>query len=278
MINHTLLDLVDGYMLRRDIPDATASQYRWAIHTIGRHAGEPLSTRTISDDQVNRALLSLQRAGRSPHYLRSVKAAVVAVWRDAADSGYCQPPGRIRTIRTTPPCGVVWTHDQVQQLVAAARMLQGEFRHLPLARAWYWETLIRAAWDSGLRRRDLHRFRRCDLSDDFIWRQQKTKRPVRVRLRASTLARIDAWGRGRLAVLWPLFGTGTAWDAAWRQLVGLAKIPYGPFKTIRKSAGTAAEAQQPGAGHLLLGNTRGVFERHYLDASQVKPPQPPEIK
>lgn len=278
MINHTLLDWVERYMLARGITDDTAAQYRRAIHTVGRHAGEPLFTRTISDKQVNQALAQMARQGRSPHYLRSVRAAVVAVWRDAAEAGHCSPPGRIRTIRTTPPCGIVWTHGQVQQLVAAAKTLPGEFRHVPLARAWYWETLIRTAWDSGLRRRDLHRFRREDVGPDFIWKQHKTQRPVRVRLRASTLARIDAWGRDPHVILWPLPGTGPAWDSAWRQLVDMATIPYGPFKTIRKSAGTAAEAQQPGAGHLLLGNTRTVFERHYVDLAQVVPPQPPEIE
>jgi hypothetical protein len=56
-----------------------------------------------------------------------------------------------------------------------------------------------------------------------------------------------------------------------------AGLPHGPFKTLRKSTGTAVEVLKPGTGQFLLGDTRKEFERHYQDAMQVEVPQPPEL-
>jgi integrase len=278
VITHTSLrDWVDQYELSHEISESTAAHYRQSIHNAERFAGQPLTSATISDLVVNGALAAILKAGRSPEYARSVKSGVMAVWRDMADAGLVDYPRKIRPIRSRPKMPEVWTCEQIRTLLAAAGQISGRFRTVPLARADYWQTLIPMAWDSGLRRRDLHRMRRCDISEDFIWKQHKTRKLVRVRLRPSTLARIDAWGRPADAVLWPLWGSPPSWDAAWSKLVAAAAIPYGPFKRIRKSTGTAAEIIQPGAGHLVLGNTRAVFERNYLDSVRVVPPQPPEL-
>jgi len=141
----------------------------------------------------------------------------------------------------------------------------------------YWEGLIRCAWDSGLRRKDLHRLTRADCKPDFQWTQHKTRKLVRVRLRPSTLDSIARLDRPDGAFLWPLWGVGPSWDQAWWKLVEAAGVPYGAFKTLRKSAGTASEKIQPGSGQYLLGNTRREFERHYVDPMQIECPQPPEL-
>ena len=74
-----------------------------------------------------------------------------------------------------------------------------------------------------------------------------------------------------------MWGTDNAFQADWHRIVRLAAVLYGPFKKIRKSAGTAAEIACPGAGHYLLGNTRAVFEQTYLDPMRIETPQPPEL-
>lgn len=43
----------------------------------------------------------------------------------------------------------------------------------------------------------------------------------------------------------------------------------GSIGKLRHSSGTAAEIIHPGHGHEHLGNTRDVFERHYLDLQKV---------
>ncbi len=273
----TLLDWVDQYELSHDLTDETVAYYRRAIRTLENWIGEPLTTASISDGLVNGALQKLIQSGRSPHYARSLKTAVLATWRDWADAGHVEYPRRIRPIRSGPPAIKIWTPEEMSRLLAAARQLPGEFRSLRLNRAKYFETMILTVWDCALRRRDLHRLRRNEVGPDWIDHQNKTKKPIRVRLRPGTLAAIEAWGRGPDAVLWPLWGSDEVFRATFNRIVRDAGIPPAPWKTIRKSAGTAAEAICPGSGHLLLGNTRRVFERHYLQAGIVAGPQPPEL-
>jgi len=275
--DRSLLGWVDSYELSHDVTTETAALYRRAIGIVGRWAGADLTAGTISDDLVNRALVALIHGGRSPHYARSLKTAVAAVWRDMADAGLCAPPRRLRKIRTYPPQFTVWGPEEMRQLLDAATALPGRFRTLPLDRGSYFATMIRAAWDTALRRRDLHRLRRQDVSADWVDRQHKTGKPIRARLRDSTLQAIDALGRSPDDLLWPLWGSDEVFRATWNRIVRDAGLPHSPWKTLRKSAGTAAEIIQPGAGHLLLGNTRRVFERHYLAAGVVAPPQPPEL-
>lgn len=282
MIAHTrpitLAGWVDQYELRHEITPDTTAYYRRSIRALEHWAGEPMTVETIRDDLVNGAILKMIRAGRSPHYARSLKAGVLAVWRDWADAGVVDYPRRIRPIRSGPLDVRIWTPEEVRQILSAARRLPGEFRNLRLNRAKYFETLILTCWDTALRRRDLHRLRRNEVGPDWVDRQNKTRKPIRARLRPSTLVAIDAWGRGPEALLWPLWGSDEAFRATWDRIVldsGVAEP--GPFKKLRKSAGTAAEAVCPGAGHLLLGNTRKVFERHYLAIAVVAGPQPPAL-
>ncbi len=275
--SQSLLDWVDSYELSHAITDETAAGYRRSIRNLQRWSGAELTAETLRDDLVNRALMALLRAGRSPHYARSLKSGVLAVWRDMADAGLCEHPRRIRPIRSGAPKILVWSPEQMQQLLEAAQRLPGEFRTLKLSRSRYFDTMMRTAWDTALRRRDLHRLRHDEIGPDWVDKQNKTRKPVRARLRASTLAKIEEWGRGPEAVLWPLWGCDECFRATWDKIVAMAGLPHAPWKTIRKSAGTAGEAVQPGAGHLLLGNTRRVFERHYLQAGIVAGPQPPEL-
>jgi len=275
----TLADWVDQYDLSHDLAEDTIANYRRAIRRLEKWIGYPLTTETLTDAAVNAGLQRLLKAGRSPHYARSLKSSILALWRDWADAGQVDYPRRIRPIRSGAIDVRIWTPEEVGQILAAARRIPGEFRNLRLNRAAYFSTMILACWDTALRRRDLHRLRRNEVGPDWVDQQNKTRKPIRARLRPRTLAAIDAWGRGPEAVLWPLWGSDEAFRATWDRIVrdsGVAEP--GPWKKLRKSAGTAAEAICPGAGHILLGNTRRVFERHYLAAGIVAGPQPPELE
>ena len=271
-------DWVDEYALTHQVEDVTIDQYRAAIRVVENWASETMTTATISDRLLNGALSAMEQAGRSSAYVRSTKSAVMAVWRDAAEFGLCEPPKKIRRVRCQVRRTEVWSPDEVGRLMVAAKSLSGRFRTQPLLRAEYFESLIRIAWDSGLRRKDLHRLTRLDIKQDFVWTQNKTRKPVRVRLRQATLDLVEHWGRNNRDALWPMWGTDNAFRATWSKLVRVAGIPHGPFKKIRKSAGTAAEMASPGAGHYLLGNTRAVFETSYLDPMRIETPQPPELR
>lgn len=273
-----LSDWVAEYTLSHQVSEETARMYERSIRIAGNWAGDRLPLAGMCDRRLNSALVAMQEAGRSTDYIRSIKSGVLCVWRDAADAGQCDPPRKIRRLRALVKPPAIWSAEEISKLVIAADTLQGEFRTLPLSRSRWWHTLICAAWDSGLRRRDLHRLTREDCKSEFVWKQNKTQKPVKVRLRQATLAAIDAWGRTDDVPLWPLWGTDNAFLYDWHRIVAGAGIPYGPFKRIRKSAGTAAEQVTPGAGHYMLGNTRAVFERSYLDPMRIETPQPPKLE
>lgn len=273
-----LYDHVDSYELSHPIRDESAAFYRRCITTIEKWAGCELTVETISDAAVNRGLLAMERQALSPSYLRGIRAGVLAVWRDAAAEGLCGPPRRIRSVRILPRRPDVWTPDEMKLLVEAGRETPGRFRTLMYQRGPYWESLIRTAWDTGLRRRDLQRLRKSDCRPVFNWIQHKTRKPVRLRLRKSTREAIARLERADGAPLWPLWGHPNCFIQSFASVVARADISPGPFKKIRKSAGTAAETLCPGTGHYLLGNTRREFERHYMDALQFPTPQPPELE
>ena len=54
----------------------------------------------------------------------------------------------------------------------------------------------------------------------------------------------------------------------------------GSFKKLRKSSGTRAEQLEPGRGHIHLGNSRKVFEQHYLgnDPAKIQPIRLPSLE
>jgi len=272
-----LADWLPEYSLRHDVTAETVAFYKRAIDYLERFSGKHYLLDTLDSGVLNAGLLTASDQGKSPDYLRGLKAGVLAVWRDAASAGFCDPPGPVRRIRCPQPIIRVWTVHDLRRLMDTASRLEGCFRSLDLIRGTYWKTLIQTAWDSGLRRRDLHSLRRSDVATKFTWRQRKTKRPVCIQLRTSTIEAIQQWNRSGDDLLWPLFGHPNSFLQAFAKLVQQAGIEPGPFKRIRKSAGTAAEAACPGAGHLLLGNTRAVFERYYLDVTRVLPPRPPEL-
>jgi hypothetical protein len=89
--------------MSHSLTDETAAYYRRSIRTLENWTGCPLTADTLTDQVVNAALARLVREGRSPHYARSLKSGVLAVWRDMADAGVAPWPRRIRPIRSGPP-------------------------------------------------------------------------------------------------------------------------------------------------------------------------------
>lgn len=273
----SLLTWLEHYELTHTLRDTTLQMYRNSIRAASSFAGMQLTTANISDKVLNSILQLMDSRGRSIAYIRSLRSAVMTIWRDAADEGLCAPPRKIRKVRDVYRRPEIWSPEQVAKLSIAPRAFKSEFNTLALSRAMYWETLILVAWDTGLRRLDLHRLTLGDIKPDFTWTQNKTGKAVRVRLRESTLELIKQWDRDDGEPLWPLWASDNSFRQDWHRIVGFARVPYGPFKRIRKSAGTAAEIDHPGSGHYMLGNTRAVFEASYLDAMQVETPQPPEL-
>ena len=103
------------------------------------------------------------------------------------------------------------------------------------------------------------------------WNRQKTGRPVIVAVPADLLRRLPESGP-----CWPRRFSREYFRRTFRKIVARAGL-RGTFKKLRKSSGTSVESLHPGCGHIHLGNTRRVFELHYLDLEKGVKPTPPAM-
>lgn len=272
-----LADWLDDYTLGHEIAHNTVKHYRQTVQLFIAWMGGGATVADLTPRNVNGFLRDSQLTGRRPSYRRGLRADLLALWNAAAAAGLVEPPKNIRQVRLDPIIPEAWTPDEIIRLInAAPKALPGKFRTLDEYRAIYFQSLIRTAWDTGLRRCDLHQLPRSNVTNDGIWIQNKTRQVVQLRLRPETLESIHQLRMNRDRC-WPLWGSDQCFGDSFRKIVDVARVPRGPFKRIRKSAGSAAEHEYSGRGHHFLGNTRRVFEQYYLDRRVLDPPVPPAL-
>lgn len=276
----SLAEFTEHYVSNRDVSDAYAEQLRWMAARLQRSVGD-IRACDFSLDLVN-AYLRGTRAAYSPESRKSQRRMLLTLWQAAADEGLTPDPPRRKVMRIRVPDKIqtAWTQAQVERLLDAADRLTGEFSH-GIACRHYWRSYILAAWDSGLRGCDLRRLTRkaIDADGHCMVVQHKTGHAIRVAFRRSTLIAIDRTFPPRRDLVWPMWGRLEAWRRAAHRLVAAAGL-RGSIGMLRHSSGTAVELVHRGRGHEHLGNTRQVFERHYLDHSQLpfSRPLPPPLK
>jgi hypothetical protein len=109
--------------------------------------------------------------------------------------------------------------------------------------------------------------------------QHKTGFPHRVRLSEDSRAFCSLLSSTRGMLLpWPY--QPDYFSKTFAKLREAAGVQRGSFKWIRRSAGSYAERECPGAGARLLGHRdESVFRRFYNDESisGTPPPMPPEL-
>lgn len=263
------------YVHHRTLSVACRDNYITAIRLLEADLGGPASLSGITPELVSRWLYRLEQRGRSPHYLHSLRAAILAVWRCAWELshedirlGSVRKP-MIRRVSRPATANTAWTADDVTRLVKAADQLPGDFEMIRRPRSWYFSTLIRAGWYTGLRQGDLLRLRREQIGADGRWTQiqGKTGRTVQQELYRELLAEIDRYA-DTTGLIWPMPGSRETFRKWFNRLVRQAGL-VGTCKKLRKSAGTAYELLNPGMGQVLLGNERRTFERSYLDQSRI---------
>jgi integrase len=189
---------------------------------------------------------------------------LLSLWNSAADDDLVPYPRMRRIRRAKVPELVVrcFTIAEVNRLIDAAGRLEGEYENGVTRRA-YWRAAIMVAWDTGLRRGDVWRFRKSIVRDDGTLRvvQHNTKRVVAVRLRAGTVKALAEIQHDE-ALRWTW--AETYFGRHFKRLVKAARVSDGTFKWLRRSSGSYVELQQAGAGSKHLGQTRPeVFTKHY---------------
>lgn len=273
----SLTQFAAQYVACRPLNPTYARRLKWTAAALEAHSGQADLTKTLTESHANSFLTA--NADKSPFTIRSYRSDILSLWNGAADCDLLPYPvmRRVRLPQLPELLIDCYTVDEVRLLVASAKTLIGRYRW-EVRKRDYWNAAIRLAWDTGLRRGDVIRFRRDSLRPDGVVMvlQGKTKKVVPVKLRESTVIALNA-----LSGPYPLrWGTDvTYFTRHFRRIVVASGVKRGTFKWLRRASGSYVEAEQPGAGYKHLGQSGPqVFNRHYdakLGGHNL--PQPPEL-
>jgi integrase len=283
---------VDRYVLEHDLADSSVEQLKLRAKLLTEFAGGSLCLCRLTDELVNRWLVSRQQKGLSPDTVHADRAKILTLWRAAADAGLCKPPGKIRRIKRPRKIPRAFTHDDVAKLLAVVNRMRGNIKSRVNGKLWdsgvsrrlYWAAFIRSGYDSGLRRSDLLSIERDWIRDGSCCIvQSKTGKVIHRRFRPETMQAIDALCAGRkTGPIWCGYPTRRVWCQAFKRLCKRAGVD-GSAKWLRRSGAsyTAREHGKDAAKQFLGHATDHVADASYLDPaiafpSPVMPPPLPD--
>lgn len=252
----TLRQIVSDYITVHDLAETTCDHYHATAAYFRSWHRREITEDEFTPELVSAFLLAKQRDGCSSHYRQSLRRVLVTFLR------YCGKTGKVRNVRLEPLEPVAWTPEEVQRLIAA---VDGCMRH-----RHFWRVVIQVGYYTGLNARDIFRLDRSAIDGAGILRTKrgKTSAKVMAQIPPDLLSMLPS--RGKIC---PWKYSATNFQTVFSRIVKRAGLT-GSFKTLRKSAGTQAEKLHPGCGHILLANSRAVFEKHYMNREQTIPIQP----
>lgn len=256
---------------RLDLKPSSQHQLRVAVRVFSRWLGRPAQTGDLNTESVLNWLRWLLTE-RAPATVNAKRRLLLAMWRDASRCGLVKAPGpipRVKEPRRTPEA---WTPQEMGRLCAAAADRGGDVAGLPACQ--WWLSFILAIYDTGGRVGAIKQVRPSDLSLTGRWlllraEHQKDGRDRLCSLHEQTIQAIESIYCERRELLWPWPYSRVWLERRFKRLCGVAGLRVGRhagglFHKLRRTSGSLVEANG-GDGARHLGNSRGVFERHYLD-------------
>lgn len=246
-------EALDAHLLSVDLAAETEIWYRRVVGNFCAWCGTSDVPRAdLTAERVSEYLRAKQREGRSPHYVKSLRGgllAVLAPWVDQRN---------VRTIRPPKLDPDSWLPEEVDLLIDRVDTL-------PEYKRPYYSRIIGYGFYTGLSKVDLHLLERRHFTRAgvLITRRHRTGKLVVVEVPIWLLRGMPMSGR-----FFPRLWSDEQFRRDFGRIVQAAGLT-GTFKQLRKTSGTEADLQNPGRGHIHLGNTRKVFEAHYLNNRRV---------
>lgn len=251
---NTIISLLNEYLLRNELRDSTVQFYRRTVGVFCLWYGGTVPLNVITADLINQFLVDKKDAGTSGHYRRSLRNGLVAILGRRIDTR------DLRSVRLPALDVKTWTPEEVARLAECCSVL-------PFYLQNYFRLAIALAYHTGLSQIDLHRLTRKHISTDGVVRIRRSKTDVAVTtfIPPDLMAKLPDVDENTPIV--PEKFTGQMFRVHFGKVVRAAGL-VGTFKTLRSSSGTAAELLT-GKGHEHLGNSRVIFQKHYLDNSKL---------
>ncbi len=274
----------DIYVRDRPLRPQSVRQLRMSINAVNKWHGRPALLSDLSDDFLNRWLVSMETKW-APKTIRRRRGDILSVWRHAVVRGVVEiPPLWIRKIKVPQPVPEAWTLGELRMILMATKRLPRWFPN-GIQQGQFWAAFVHTAYDTGLRQGDLLSLRRKQIAADgrLTIVQSKTLQGHVCRVRPDTLAAIDAiFPPARsLIFAWPY--CREVFYTHWRKLLMLAGLPTGRhqgMQKLRRTSATHLERVAPGYATVHLGHrSADLAKRHYIDASIAyrQRPLPPPV-
>ena len=278
------------YAVYKSLTPESANAILYSIHTLEDWHGRPVLLRDLSDTLLAAWVEHETKSGK--YKLRTIhgkQADILALWRFADASGVLDVgPRFIRRIKVPKRNPVAWSPADLARIFAAAAAVRGVFPN-SVPKGLYLGTLMRAGYETGLRRRDLFLLRADAVSDDgtVCVVMSKTLLPHVARMREETLK-----GFRRLHEILAFFDSEYQefplhWPISMQEIYQYfsrirkaAGVGPGALHQLRRSGATHCEAELPGSACAYLGHTTaGLAFAHYVDRRQLRKAfTPPEVE
>ena len=249
-------------------------QLRVAGRRLNAWAGHDTCLAELSAELVAGFLRHLLDSGQAPATVNSKRRCLLTLWRSAHEAGLAPPLAVIRPAREPQRVPDSWSLDQVGQLLRHCQTLVGTVGDVP--KNDFFASLFLVLYDSGERVGAVMQCRREDFDEAraTLRIRAESQKCCRERLCCVSPETVRSL-RGLLALsplripIWPWFRTRRHFFRVLRQIIEGAGLPaskggMGLTHRLRRTSGSLVEAAG-GQGHLHLGNSRRVFEVHYLD-------------
>jgi integrase len=272
-----LIDLFESYRAERpNLQFLSAREILYTIRAFNRFLVRPASLGDLSKQN----LLGIMAVSRAASTANKHRVNLLGLWRHAAERGLIAPPPKI--LKRTEPIRepVAWNLAEMQQLFAAAKLLEGNWDGVPIRLAW--KLGIAILWDTACRIKtlllaDMNELRLTDGTWHVPAEHMKGRRADKIyQLHPDTCLLISRSLFKPRKKLWPYPYTENCAIKHFGKLLKLAGLPsdrHHKFHCIRRTAESYAAANMGiEAAAAAVGHSVAVAKKHYISPAICKPP------
>jgi len=259
----------------------TTRLYRTTVRKFSQYLGRSAMLTDLTDEVVA-AYLDWLTSQIAMNSVVKEYDQLMALWRFSARRKLVELYPDLMRPNAPKPVPDAFTHEELQQLIGAAKAWPGDYFGVPCG--LWWEAMIRVVYDTGERVGAILKMKSEHLQGDWVlipaqsrkgsqqgkrFRVSKTTRTMLAKIATlQTQETLFAWPQS-YTYFWSIFGKVL-------MKAGLPNERRGKWHKLRRSVATFYEAKGGNATELLGHSSRRVTEA-YLDNRFIEKPQPCDL-